>query len=185
MHKSEGTQNLVLAALFMALGVLLPLAFHAVGAGRLFLPMHLPVLLSGFLVGPTVGLLVGLSTPLLSSLLTGMPPLMPPIAPVMTLELATYGWLSGFLYRTWGGRVWPALVAAMTGGRIVYGLAAAYLLPLFGFTAVPFWAPLTVGLLDSWPGILLQLVFVPAVVRMATRHAPLPQSQRFRDSGGS
>ena len=70
-------RNIILGGLFVALGIVIPIAFHAIGAGPVFLPMHIPVLLAGFTIGPTIGCLVGAVTPILSSLLTGMPPLMP------------------------------------------------------------------------------------------------------------
>ena len=47
------TKRLTLAALFTALGILLPLAFHLTGipaAGQIFLPMHIPVLLCGLIL---------------------------------------------------------------------------------------------------------------------------------------
>ena len=73
-------REIVMGGFFIALGVVMPMAFHALNLGKVFLPMHIPVLLSGFFAGPIIGLLVGLITPLLNSVLTGMPPFMPPIA---------------------------------------------------------------------------------------------------------
>lgn len=46
--KNSATKELVLSALFIALGVVLPMVFHAIGAGPVFLPMHIPVLLRDF-----------------------------------------------------------------------------------------------------------------------------------------
>ena len=46
-------RELALAGLMGALGLLLPIGFHALGwGGSVFLPMHLPVVVAGFLVGP-------------------------------------------------------------------------------------------------------------------------------------
>ena len=82
---------LVLTALFIAAGILLPIFFHGLGlGGAVFLPMHIPVLLGGMLLGWRQGFVIGLVTPLLSCLLTGMPPLLPAL-PLMTSELAAYG----------------------------------------------------------------------------------------------
>ena len=67
------TRQLVLAAMFTALGVLLPVVLHPFGiAGQVFLPMHIPVLLCGFIVGWRFGALVVI-VPLISAALTGMP----------------------------------------------------------------------------------------------------------------
>ena len=57
------TKNLALTALCLALGLLLPLLFHAIGSGSVFLPMHIPVLLCGFLCGWQYGAACGLLTP--------------------------------------------------------------------------------------------------------------------------
>ena len=59
------TRKLVMAALCVALGLILPTVFHAVpNAGSIFLPMHLPVLLCGFICGWPYGLVCGALTPL-------------------------------------------------------------------------------------------------------------------------
>ncbi|MEG1275596.1 MAG: ECF transporter S component, partial [Ruthenibacterium sp.] len=88
------TKKLVLAALCVALGMILPMAFHAVpNAGGIFLPMHIPVLLCGLVCGWQYGLACGVLAPLLSSLITGMPPAA--FLPGMLCELAVYGLVSG------------------------------------------------------------------------------------------
>mgnify|MGYP000980195607 CR=1 FL=1 len=162
--RDRNIRNLILGGLFVALGIVVPIAFHAIGAGPVFLPMHIPVLLAGFITGPAIGCLVGALTPILSSLLTGMPPLMPPKAQMMVVELAVYGLLSGFAYRTKKLHVVLSLLIAMFGGRVVYGILAAYVLPLFGFSQVPVFYPLTAGLMTGLPGIVIQLLFVPFIV---------------------
>ncbi|HID06761.1 MAG TPA: hypothetical protein EYP10_06395, partial [Armatimonadetes bacterium] len=48
----QSPREIVLAGLFSALGVLLPILFHIVGLGKTFLPMHLPILTLGFLASP-------------------------------------------------------------------------------------------------------------------------------------
>ena len=78
----NSTKKMAYAAICVALGVVLPIAFHSIqNAGSIFLPMHLPVLLCGLLCGPWYGLICGILAPLLSSVLTGMPPAA--ILPVM------------------------------------------------------------------------------------------------------
>ena len=93
------TKKMILSALFIAIGLILPMIFHAVNlSGSIFSPMHLPVMLGGFLLGPTYGAIIGVITPVLSSILTGMPPIMP-IMPMMALELLAYGFMTGLLFR--------------------------------------------------------------------------------------
>ncbi|MEW6226683.1 MAG: ECF transporter S component [Bacillota bacterium] len=167
--RNQVVRDMTYGAIFVALGIVFPMFFHAVGAGKVFLPMHIPVLLAGFFTGPATGAVVGFLTPILSALLTGMPPLMPPIAQAMMAELAVYGLLSGLLYKTLRQNVVVALIGAMIGGRLVYGVLAAYLLPLFGLNKVPVLYPLTAGLVGSLPGVVLQLIFVPTVVYLAEK----------------
>ena len=90
MNKTA-TQKLMTAALCLALGLLLPSMFHMIGAGTVFLPMHIPVLLCGMLCGGAYGAAVGAIVPLLSSLLTGMPPIFP-VAPAMMLPCKKPAW---------------------------------------------------------------------------------------------
>ncbi|MFA7118480.1 MAG: ECF transporter S component, partial [Sphaerochaetaceae bacterium] len=90
MNTMSNVKRSLVAAVCIALGVVLPMAFHSVkNAGSIFCPMHIPVLLCGLVDGWAFGLLCGLVTPLLSSLLTGMPPMA--YLPAMMIELAVYG----------------------------------------------------------------------------------------------
>ncbi len=168
------TRKLTWGALFIALGILLPMLFHTTGiGGAVFLPMHIPVLLCGFFTGPGIGLLVGGVTPLLSSLLTGMPPMMPPVAQRMVFELAAFGFMTGFLFNRLHLGVYPSLIGAMLVGRLVYGLVGYLLLPLVGLEGIPILYPLTHGLVTGLPGIALQLVLIPAVVYLLSRYPGL------------
>lgn len=91
------TKKAAISAMLIAIGVTLPLAFHAIpNAGGVFLPMHIPVLLCGLICGWLYGLVCGILTPLLSSLLTGMPPMA--YLPCMLFELATYGICAGVFF---------------------------------------------------------------------------------------
>jgi len=163
------TQKVTASALFIALGILLPLIFHMTagqGAGQLFLPMHIPVFLAGFLSGPLVGVIVGFITPILSSSLTGMPILVP-VALMMMFELSAFGFVSGLLYRSREIPLYVSLICAMIVGRLIYGLLGAFALPLVGLDQIPIFYPLTTGLVTSWPGVLIQLIIIPPIVRAA------------------
>ncbi|MCU0289629.1 MAG: ECF transporter S component, partial [Acidobacteria bacterium] len=67
MKKSSG-YDLLLAGLFMALALVLPLLFHAIGLGSAFLPMFFPIIAAGFLVTLPAALVVGVMSPLVSAL---------------------------------------------------------------------------------------------------------------------
>ncbi len=156
--------------MYLALAVLLPVAFHALGAaGRMFLPMHLPVLLAGFLIGPAGGLLVGMLAPGLSHLLTGMPPAY--AVPLMSTELPIYGLVAGVTYTRLRLNLYVALLAAMILGRVMFGLS---LIVLGEFMDLPYTVTTyfsTGGaIVTGLPGIFLQLVLVPIVVAAIKRH---------------
>lgn len=158
----ERTKQLVLAGFFMALGLLLPFLTAQVPAlGARFLPMHIPVLLCGFVLGGPLGLLVGLTTPLLRSLLFGMPPMFPTAA-AMAFELAAYGLIAGWVYaRT--SSVFPALISAMLGGRVVWGVVSFILYGLSGSTFG--WQVFAAGaFINALPGIIFQLIAIPLLV---------------------
>ena len=160
--KKPTTRDLILAALFVALGLLLPVMFHAIGAGPVMLPMHIPVLLCGFICGWQYGAICGLIVPLLSSVITGMPPIFP-TAPAMMCELCAYGALTGLLYRKQGRNVYLSLIGAMLGGRLVSGLATALFM---GVAGKPYGlaAFLTGAFATALPGIALQLIVIPLLV---------------------
>ncbi|HOD67175.1 MAG TPA: ECF transporter S component [candidate division Zixibacteria bacterium] len=164
------------SALYLALAVLLPIGFHALGvAGRIFLPMHFPILLAGFLAGPAAGVVVGLLAPGLSHLLTGMPPTY--AVPLMSLELPMYGLAAGIAYRRLHLNIYIALVAAMIVGRLMFGLG---LLVLGLFMNLPYNAAqfFSAGgaIVTGLPGMAVQILLIPLIVaavrRERTRPAP-------------
>ena len=158
------TNKLILTSLFIACGLLLPLAFHSFGmGGRTFLPMHLPVFMGGLLLGWLPGLIIGALTPVLSSLLTGMPPLIPSL-PMMFLELALFGLVSGYLYHDKRKNIYFALITAMIVGR----LGAAFVLMLFSDILGIKLHPLTyvaATFMTGLAGVIFQIVFIPILVK--------------------
>ncbi len=176
--KHSHTKNLVITAFCLALCIVLPMAFHAIGAGQAFLPMHIPVLLCGFLCGWPYGAVCGLLGPLLSSLLTGMPPIFP-IAPAMMLELCAYGLLTGLFYRRLGGNLYLSLIGAMLGGRVVSGIANAVLM---GIAGKPYGLSmfLSAAFVTALPGILIQLVAIPLLVAALQKAGLAEKPKRHR-----
>ncbi|RKD22183.1 Protein of unknown function [Caminicella sporogenes DSM 14501] len=158
------TNELVKASLFLSLGLILPYAFHATGmAGPIFLPMHIPVLLCGFVLGERYGVMIGFITPFLNSFLTGMPPLYP-VAISMGFELATYGFITGYLYKNKRVNVYISLIIAMIIGRFISGIANYLLLTLGGKVFV-FKMFLMSAFIKSIWGILIQIVFIPIIIK--------------------
>lgn len=159
------------AALMTALGLALPVVFHAVHLGSMFLPMFHPILAGAFVLSPAWAACTGVATPLLSSLVTGMPPLYPPVAVWMAMELGAMAWVASVLSRRTRLPVLAVLIVSLAVGRGVL-VAAAYLTGRW--LALP--ADLLAGLsfLAGWPGLILCLVIVPpavAALRSAGRRA--------------
>ena len=158
-------RKIVLAGLMIALAIILPFATGQIPQiGSMLLPMHIPVLLCGFICGWKYGLAVGFIVPLLRSMMFSMPPMMTAIA--MAFELAAYGVITGLLYKVLPGKkakVYISLIAAMLVGRIVWGLVS---LVIYGITNAVFTWQIFIGgaLLNAIPGIILQLIVVPALV---------------------
>ncbi len=164
----NNTRKTIISGLFLALALLLPYIFHIIGvSGKIFLPMHIPVLLCGFILGPKYGLIIGIITPILNSLLTGMPPIYP-TAISMSLELATYGLVSGFLYKNKKMSSIISLIIAMLLGRGVSGIASYVLISLIGgkYTLNIFMMGAFVTAI--W-GIIIQLMFIPLIVKILER----------------
>ncbi len=161
----RSVRDLVLSAMFLALGLLLPFATAQIPQiGSALLPMHIPVLLCGFLCGWPYGLMVGFVTPLLRSLLFGMPPMMP-TAVAMAFELAAYGALSGVIMKRLPRNAMSvviALVVAMLGGRVVWGVVSYVLYLLMGNAFS--WQLFAAGAFTrAIPGIIAQVIIIPAV----------------------
>lgn len=169
-------KNLVLAALFLALAYVLPFFTGNIPQiGSMLLPMHIPVLLCGFVCGAPWGAVVGLIAPIMRSVLTGGFPPMFPTAAAMAVELATYGFFSGFLARRLPkhpGGIYGALIAAMLCGRIVWGVVMALItLNGIGFTFAAFVAG---AFTNAVPGIILQLVAIPTILFALNRIQKTP-----------
>ncbi len=169
MNNEQRNDKIILSAVFLAIGMVLPfLTGQIKEIGDTLLPMHIPVMLCGFICGAKYGFLVGLILPFLRSFAFGMPPLYPQ-AVWMAAELAAYGFTAGFFYRKLNNKslwwLYCSLIISMVCGRIVWGIVKAVLLGIGGkmFTIQAF---ITGGIIDSLPGIILQLILIPAIVRL-------------------
>ncbi len=161
------TKKLTLSAMFLAMGLFLPfLTGQIPQIGSMLLPMHIPVFLCGLICGWQYGLFIGALVPLMRSLIFGMPPLYP-TATAMCFELATYGFVAGFLYSRFKKQgvvaLYSSMLVSMIAGRIVWGLAEVVLLGFAGNTFT--WQAFFAGaFLNAFPGIILQLVLIPALM---------------------
>jgi len=84
--KIKPVMNLTLAAMFLAVGLLLPfLTGQIKQIGNMLLPMHIPVIMCGLICGWKYGFGVGFVMPLMRSMLFGRP-IMYPDAIAMAFE---------------------------------------------------------------------------------------------------
>ena len=177
--KLTPVKKLVFTAVCSALCLVLPMAFHSIpNAGQVFLPMHIPVRLCGLICGWQYGALIGAILPLLRFVLFGMPMLYPN-ALAMSVELCVYGLAVGFIYGMFKKQglipVYISLIVSMILGRVAWGGSMTVLLSMrdSAFTAS---AVLAGAVLNAIPGIILQLLLIPAI--MTSLHAA--GLQRFR-----
>lgn len=161
------TNNMVLSAMFIAIGLVLPFFTGQVPQiGNMLLPMHIPVLLCGLICGWKYGILVGFILPLLRHSIFGMPILFP-TGIAMAFELATYGFVIGFLYShsRWQCIIslYRCMIVSLIAGRIVWGIVMMIIVNISSnaFTLQMF---LSAAVLNAIPGIILQLVLIPSVM---------------------
>ncbi len=178
--QSRGIKKLVLSAMFMAIGLVLPFITGQIQQiGSMLLPMHIPVLFCGLICGWQYGAVVGFVLPLLRYVLFGMPPIFT-TGVSMSFELAVYGAVIGLIMQQLSKRnttdsgknyvrnLYLALIGAMLAGRIVWGLvrfilARATMQP---FTMEMFMAG---AFLTAIPGIIVQLILIPGIMAALKR----------------
>jgi hypothetical protein len=172
--KYTDVRSYILTLVFVSLSVLTPWAFHQFHlAGPTFLPMHIFVLMAGLVFGWRAGLIVGSLTPLASYAVSGMPVVA--VLPQIIIELSVYGMVAGLLRERFNLRVAWSLLGAMMAGRlamllavlVIYAFMGRVFSPL-GPEASPFFAVWS-AIKISWPGIVIQLASIPAIVWLMGR----------------
>ncbi|WMJ80469.1 ECF transporter S component [Clostridium sp. MB40-C1] len=178
MRKNTSINQMVRAAVIIALGIVLPIFFHVFGqnAGAVFLPMHIPILIGGFMLNPIYALLTGIITPLLSHLFTGMPAF--PFVYIMILELAAYGFFTSLFYNRIKLGIYPSLILAMLIGR-GFNIAGVYTI-MHMIMGKPFkFKIVATGLfMKGLPGIAIQLILIPLIVYGLRRSLFLERDSR-------
>lgn len=157
------------SGLLLAIAMLLPFLTGQIPTfGNMLLPMHIPVILCGFVCGAPYGAAVGFLAPLMRSFIFGAP-LLFPSAVTMAFELCTYGLVSGILYSAFPkkiGYTYLSLIIAMIAGRGVLGIASVVVYQIMGSA---FSVSMFIGgaFTNALPGIVLQLVFIPILVKLS------------------
>lgn len=157
------TKQMTYTALFAAIGIVLPQAFHLFGgtsAGSIFLPIHLPVFIGAMLLGPLSGLLIAWIS-LITGVLLGMPPM--PIAIFMLFEMSAYALVVGWLYQKLEWNAFISFLVAKIAGMAVSLLTINLALLLFTLQLPPVFGTLAMFVVGV-PGIAIQLIVVPLSV---------------------
>ena len=164
-------RELAYCGLFGAAALLLPILFHVLRLGHVFMPMYLPLVTLAFFVRPLPAAVTAVLAPLLSGAMTGMPPFFPPVAVCMAIELSAMAALIAWLMARWPrANEWLVLTTVLLLGRVlyaglVYGFSLIIALPA-GFMA-------GLSFVTGWPGLVLMVVVVPPVARVGRRAARL------------
>jgi len=165
------TQQITLIALFLALCIIVPILFHFIGAGAMFLPMFLPILLAGFVIEFPLAILVGLLGPWISALIIGMPPLFP-TALIMSVEGVTAAGIVSYLYHEKEMSFWICLIFGIVTERVSLVIMGFTIAPILGLPGELF---SIYKLTESMPGVLLQLILVPIILKMLWKFQVIPK----------
>ena len=176
MQKMSNVKKSIITAVCIALCYVIPLMFHGIqNAGSIFCPMHIPVFICGLICGWQFGLLCGIAGPALSSALSGMPPAA--ILPSMMVELAAYGTAAGLMMKLVRTKstyadLYISLIVAIVCGRVLAGLAKAL---IFARGSYSMSAWIAGSVVTSWPGTIIQLVFIPTIVFALMKSHLIPE----------
>jgi len=178
--------KLVLSAMFLAVALLLPfLTGQIPQIGKMLLPMHIPVILCGFICGWEYGATVGYIAPLFRGLIFGNP-IFFPTGIIMAFELAAYGAFAGLIYNKikWPNilKIYFSLLSAMILGRIV---KCAVQFVVLGFTdeGFVFSAFVAGAFVNALPGIIVQIVLIPAILFTLEKTRLIPIKERQKNNG--
>lgn len=176
MQKMSNIKKSIITAVCIALCYVIPLMFHGIqNAGSIFCPMHIPVFICGLICGWQYGLLCGIAGPALSSALSGMPPVA--VLPSMMVELAAYGTAAGLMMKLVRTKstyadLYISLIVAIVCGRVLAGLAKAL---IFARGSYSMSAWIAGSVVTSWPGTVIQLVFIPTIVFALMKSHLIPE----------
>ena len=169
-NKNFGTYNLVLGALLVAMGIVIPSIFHIFGsnAGKIFLPMFMPVIFAGLILPLKYAAIVAVLVPILSNLITGMPPV--PMLYFMLADLFAAAISANILSKKIN--IFVNVFASLAIGKTCYILSLLMATQLFGLK-IPFGTPAAIlsGLVVAIPGFVCHIVFIPLIHKVYYRRS--------------
>lgn len=166
MTQRRQISEMIWGGIFGALAVFLPVIFHAFNLGAEFMPMFFPILVAGFTLYWRVSLVLSVLVPLLSSFLTGMPPLYPPIALLMCLEFIV---MTQIAYWTYQRMKWSIFLSLSLAFLMERAVLIFYILTMSRLLHLPGEWLLLPRLIRNMPGIILNFIFLPVLVKMFRR----------------
>ena len=179
MTRRISARDLAYCGLLGAAALLLPVLFHLVRLGHVFMPMYLPLVTLPFFVRPLPAAVTAIMTPLISAVVTGMPPLYPPVAEIMGIEIASMAVIIGGIRSRWPRwNEWLVLIPTLLVGRVIY-LGLVFFIA--NWIELPAGFMVSLSLLSGWPGIILMILVVPAIARMGRRSVGLDDGGRRPD----
>ena len=165
MQKENTVRNLSISLLMLAATAVFSFVEGWFSFGDRLLLWQIPVLLCGLLAGAPAGAVVGLLTPFFSFAVTGTPAIFPD-AIAMALECMLFGAAASPVFRSFArslAGLYIGLCTAMVTGRLGY-MAAMYIMIELQHTPFSVRSLLNSEFLRVWPGLLLQLLLIPAAV---------------------
>ena len=184
MKNKLNVKKITIGALLLSVALLLPQAFHFTmipQVGQVFLPMHIPIFLAGFILGPVFGLILGIISPIISFLFTNMPLIQR--LPYMIIELSSYGFLAGLLYRTFAFEkrtfgIYKTLILSMIFGRLTFFIALA-IAQFLNILAPGFSLYLVIdAIIMGTYGIIIQLIIIPIIIYSLKRSGYIDKLHR-------
>ncbi len=166
MKKSK-IYKLTTTASMLALGIVLPMLFGQIPAiGSMLTPMHIPVFLCAYIAGYQYAMPMAFALPLLRSVMFSVPSMYPEAISI-AFELATYAFVSGYIYQKSHHHctkmVYLSMFVAMVIGKMVRCIVQASLLGLQGSTFV--FSTFFVGVVVySIPGVIVQMLLIPNIL---------------------
>ena len=160
-------KKLTLTAMFLSAGILLPFLFGQIPQiGSMLLPMHIPVFLCAFICGAQYAAPLAFILPLFRSLVFARPNLYPEAISI-AFEMAVYAIVAGLIWKFSKRKnllsIYISMLPAMIVGRFARCIIQIALLSL-GNIPFTFPALLTGIVIAGIPGIILQLIIIPAFI---------------------
>ncbi len=152
----KGAKSYSFQILLVGLAVVLPYLAHFTGAPvRYLLPMHWAVILAGLVYGWRSGAITGLLAPVVSVLISGMPA--PHILAPMTIELFTYGVITGLLRENFKMNSFASVAIALIAGRILFLISVL----LLGSVSGSFFSYTEAAMLPGIAAAIAQIAILP------------------------